>query len=395
MFETLTAAPPDAILGITEAFNRDTNPEKINLSVGVYQDASGGTPVLQCVKQAEQKLLQNEKSKTYLGIDGLPDFCNDVRRLVFGDAVSSDSIAVAQTPGGTGGLRVACDFLANHYVGSRVWYSNPTWANHTSIFEAAGLDAQPYPYLNAARTGLDFDAMLQTLGDQARAGDCVLLHACCHNPTGIDPTIDQWKEIANLLAEKKLLPMIDFAYQGFGQGIDQDAAGLRIVVDHCGDALVASSFSKNFGLYSERVGAVALVAGNAQTAANGLSQLKRIIRTNYSNPPRHGGAIVATILADTALTDLWHRELTEMRQRIGEMRRGLVEGMRRHAANHDFSFLLDQQGMFSYSGLSPMQVDRLKSEHSIYIVGSGRINVAGITPSNLDRLCVALASVLD
>ena len=277
---------------------------------------------------------------------------------------------------------------------SRIWYSNPTWANHPSIFEAAGLESHTYPYLNATRTGLDFAAMLDALRTNTRSGDCVLLHACCHNPTGIDPTPDQWTELAKLMAEKNLLPLVDFAYQGFGDGLEEDALGLRIILQHCDEALVATSFSKNFGLYSERVGAVALVAKDAQQAANGLSQLKRIIRTNYSNPPRHGGAIVATVLGDPVLTQLWHDELAEMRSRIAEMRVQFVTQMKGVAPQQDFSFLLDQKGMFSFSGLTPMQVDRLKSEFSIYIVGSGRINVAGITPANIDRLCSSIAAVL-
>lgn len=394
MFETVSAAPPDSILGITEAFNRDGNPQKINLSVGVYQDADGKTPVLKCVKEAESRLLENEATKTYLGIDGLPDYRQHVRQLVFGSQFPADRVAIAQTPGGTGGVRVACDFLADQFSMSRIWYSNPTWANHPSIFDAAGIEAHTYPYLNASKTGLDFDAMIEGLKSGPRSGDCVLLHACCHNPTGVDPTTAQWQEIAALLAEKNLIPMIDFAYQGFGEGLEADSGGLRMILQHCDEALIASSFSKNFGLYSERVGAVALVAKNAQQTANGLSQLKRIIRTNYSNPPRHGGAIVATVLGDPQLTQLWHEELDQMRTRIAEMRAAFVTKMKTHAPDHDFSFLLNQNGMFSFSGLSAMQVDRLKSEYSIYIVGSGRINVAGITPANIDRLCTSIAAVL-
>ena len=227
-----------------------------------------------------------------------------------------------------------------------------------------------------------------------RAGDCVLLHACCHNPTGVDPTSEQWTKIAQLMAEKNLLPLVDFAYQGFGDGLSEDAVGLRTLLEYCDEALVASSFSKNFGLYSERVGSVALVAKDAEQVANGLSQLKRLIRTNYSNPPRHGGAIVATVLGDRELTTLWHEELNAMRGRIAEMRIAFVAAMKEKSPQQDFAFLLDQKGMFSFSGLSPMQVDQLRSEFSIYIVGSGRINVAGITPANLDRLCTSIAAVL-
>lgn len=395
MFEYLTAAPPDAILGITEAFNRDPNPAKINLSVGVYQDSAGRTPVLRAVKAAEQWLLQNEATKTYLGIDGLKDYCNAVRQLVFGESIDPTRIAVVQTPGGTGGVRVAADLIHAAHPGSTVWYSNPTWANHPAIFEAAGLQTGSYPYLNANKTGLDFAAMIDALQTGARAGDTVLLHACCHNPTGVDLTPDQWRQVAALLKEKQLLPLVDFAYQGFGDGLAEDALGLQILLESCQEALVANSFSKNFGLYSERVGAVSIVAADAQQATVGLSQLKRLVRVNYSNPPRHGGAIVSTVLANQELTTLWHQELAEMRERIASMRNAFVEGMRSRLPQADFSFLLDQKGMFSFSGLTPLQVDRLKSEYSIYIVGSGRINVAGITPANLDPLCDAVAAVFN
>lgn len=394
MFETVTAAPPDSILGLIEAFNRDPNPHKINLSVGVYQDAAGRTPILRCVKAAERRLVEEETTKTYLGIDGLGDYRHHVRQLAFGDAVAAERVAVVQTPGGTGGLRVAADFIAGLMPGAKLWHSNPTWANHPAIFAAAGVPVEVYPYLNAERTGMDFDAMLEALRTGPRPGDVVLLHACCHNPTGIDPTPDQWREIAGVVAERGLLPLVDFAYQGFGDGLDEDARGLHILLDHCDEMLVASSFSKNFGLYSERVGALSLVAAAPQQAEVGLSQLKRLVRSNYSNPPRHGGAIVATVLEDAELTAMWHGELAEMRQRIAEMRLAFVEAMRRRVPDRDFSFLLDQKGMFSFSGLTPMQVDRLKSEHSVYMVGSGRINVAGITHPNLDLLCEAVASVL-
>lgn len=394
MFETLAAAPPDSILGLIDAFNRDPNPHKINLSVGVYQDAAGRTPVLRCVKAAERLLVENETTKTYLGIDGLPDFRHHVQRLAFGESVAADRVAVVQTPGGTSGLRVAGDFIASFLPGATLWHSNPTWANHPAVFAAAGVPVEVYPYLNADRTGLDLDAMLGALREGPRAGDVILLHACCHNPTGVDPTPEQWREITAVIADRRLLPLVDFAYQGFGEGLVEDAQGLHILLDQCEEMLVSSSFSKNFGLYSERVGALSMVATTPQQAEVGLSQLKRLVRTDYSNPPRHGGAIVATVLDDAELTAMWHEELAEMRQRIAEMRQAFVGAMRRHVPDRDFSFLLDQKGMFSFSGLTPMQVDRLKSEHSVYIVGSGRINVAGISHVNLDLLCEAIASVL-
>jgi aspartate/tyrosine/aromatic aminotransferase len=394
MFESLSPAPPDAILGIAEAFRGDSNPDKINLSVGVYQDASGRTPVLECVKQAEQRLIADEPTKSYLGIDGLPSYRQQVQELLFGDAVAPDRVAVLQTPGGTAAVRLAADFIRLALPGATLWHSNPTWANHGAIFAAAGVPTETYAYLDADRTGLDFSAMQAALRDGPRAGDCVLLHACCHNPTGVDPTLEQWQEVAGLLRERALLPVIDFAYQGFGEGLHEDAAGLREVLSSCPEVLVANSFSKNFGLYSERVGAMSLVARNAEIATTAQSQLKRLVRANYSNPPRHGGAIVAEILGDQTLRAEWLEELAAMRGRIAEMRRQFVEALHARSGRHDFSFLLRQRGMFSFSGLTPLQVDRLKSEHSVYIVGSGRINVAGITPANLERLSEAVVAVL-
>lgn len=395
MFESIQPAPPDAILGLTEAFNRDTNPNRINLSVGVYKDTTGKTPILRCVKEAEKKLVDDEATKGYLGIDGLPDYRAHVRRLVFGDQVAEDRISILQTPGGTGGLRVAGDFIADQLKPARIWLSNPTWANHNAVFTSAGVQTEAYPYLNAEKTGLDFQKMLETLSTQASAGDIVLLHACCHNPSGVDPTSEQWAEIAKCVGERGLIPLVDFAYQGFGEGLESDAVGLRAVLNACDEAIVVNSFSKNFGLYSERVGAVSLVAKDAAAASAGLSQLKRLVRSNYSNPPRHGAAIVAAVLDDESLTQMWKEELTEMRERISSMRSAFVQQMNDKQSAQDFSFLLPQRGMFSFSGLSPMQVDQLKNEHSIYIVGSGRINVAGMTEENLPILCDAVASVID
>lgn len=395
MFEFIAQAPPDAILGLSEAFAADPHPQKINLAVGVYKDASGQTPVLRCVKAAERKLIESESTKTYLGIEGLADYRQQVRQLLFGDSLDAARVAVVQTPGGTGGVRVAADFLAGQFPKATVWVSNPTWENHVNIFAASGLGTQSYRYLDSSRTGLDFAAMIDDLSSQTSPGDVVLLHACCHNPTGVDPTLQQWHEIAQVISDKRLLPLIDFAYQGFGQGIDEDARGLQAVLKKCPELLVASSFSKNFGLYSERVGAAVLVAGDASAATAGMSQLKRVVRSNYSNPPRHGAAVVATVLGDEQLAASWREELAQMRDRIAEMRRSLVAALQAGGAKRDFGFLLNQAGMFSYTGLSPMQVDRLRSEKHLYIVGSGRINVAGITPGNLPSLSEALLSVLE
>lgn len=394
MFESISTAPPDAILGLSEAFQRDERADKINLSVGVYKDETGRTPVLECVKAAERRLVEQETTKSYLGIDGLPAYRDAVAKLVFDALVPDERLAIVQTPGGTGAVRVAADLFGTQFAGSKLWHSQPTWANHGAIFHAAGVQTDTYRYLTADKTGLDFSGMMDDLSAGPVAGDAVLLHACCHNPTGVDPDRTQWAAVAQLISERGLLPIVDFAYQGFGRGLEADAAGLREVLKACPEALVCSSFSKNFGLYSERIGALAMVAAQPDAATAGLSQLKRIVRSNYSNPPRHGAAIVATVLADAELTRLWHDELTTMRERIATMREQFVKQMAATGVDRDFGFLLQQQGMFSFSGLNPMQVDQLRSQHSVYIVGSGRINVAGMTAENLPRLCEAIAAVL-
>lgn len=393
-FASLSAAPPDAILGLTEAFLADTNPAKMNLSVGVYKDATGATPILKCVKDAEQRLVQTESTKGYLPIDGHPDYRRHIKRLVFGESFDPDRVASVQSPGGTGGLRVAAAFVADQMRGAKIWMSNPTWANHKNIFAAERVEIGTYRYLTDDRRSLDFAAMVSDLTETASPGDVVLLHACCHNPTGIDPTADQWTQIAGLLAERRLIPLLDFAYQGFGDGVEQDAAAIGTVLEHCDEAIVCNSFSKNFGLYSERVGGVSIVTRDAATTEIVRSQLKRLIRSNYSNPPRHGAAVVATILDDADLTAMWEEELAEMRHRINNLRRTFVETMASTGGGHDFQFLESQRGMFSFSGLTPMQVDELKTKHSIYIVGSGRINVAGMNENKMQGLCDAVASVL-
>ena len=397
MFEHLDTAPPDAILGLTEAFRNDPNPAKINLSVGVYQDAAGQTPVLHCVKAAERRLVEEETSKSYLAIDGLPQFGQLTRELLFGadHEINTSGRAVSlQTPGGTGALRVAADFLRRKLPGATVWCSKPTWVNHPKVFEAADCQVESYEYIDEAGVGLDFTAMIDSL-NKIPAGDVVLLHGCCHNPTGIDPTPDQWTQIAEVIRKRALLPLIDLAYQGFGESL---AADVRCLHEICGDgaeAIVCSSYSKNFGLYSERVGALTLIADQPDTAAAALSHAKVCVRANYSNPPQHGAAIVATVLSDPELRAQWEQELAVMRDRINSMRKRFVETMAAKAPGHDFAFIAAQRGMFSFSGLSPLQVDELRTKHAVYIVtAGGRINVAGITPDNLDRLCTAIAAVL-
>ena len=396
IFSQITAAPADPILGLTEAFKADPRTDKVNLGVGIYKDEAGQTPVLKSVKLAEAKLLEEEKTKSYLGIEGVALYNQAVQQLLFGkdNAIIADGRAVtAQAPGGTGSLRVAAEFVLSNTDSKTIWISNPTWANHKNIFETAGLEIKEYSYYQAETHDLDFDAMMTDL-QQASEGDLVLLHGCCHNPTGIDLNINQWQQVAKLCAEKGLVPLFDFAYQGFGTGIEEDAQGLRAVAAVVPELLVANSFSKNFGLYNERIGAVTLVAKDSESAVRAFSQVKRTIRANYSNPPAHGAMIVSTILNDGELNALWQQELTEMRQRIASMRTLFVESLKAEGVDRDFSFISRQNGMFSFSGLNKEQVARLKDEFGVYIVGSGRISVAGMTKTNMPIICKAIAKVL-
>jgi len=388
MFESFPLAPPDSILGISEAFEKDPRKNKINLTVGVFKDEQGRTPILESVHRAEAKLLESEKTKSYLPIEGGADFNRQVHKLVLGPDMEPGRVAVAHTPGGTGALRVGADTISRHHHHARIWLSNPTWANHGAIFKAAGIEPLTYSYLNSSKTGLDFDAMMHDLESQGRAGDLVCLHACCHNPTGIDPTLDQWYAISELLHKKHLVPFIDFAYQGFGEGLNEDALPLHAILKHNADAVICASFSKNFGLYSERVGALIMIGESPTNTAALLSQVRSSIRSNYSNPPRHGESIVATILADTELSTLWRSEVDAMRYRISEMRNSFIEGMSRLGS--DFRFLASQKGMFSYTGLNAMQADWLKTEKGVYIVGTGRINVAGLSTQTMDTVCQAV-----
>ncbi|NMP27086.1 aspartate/tyrosine/aromatic aminotransferase [Rahnella sp. SAP-1] len=396
MFEKITAAPADPILGLTDLFRADDRQNKINLGIGVYKDETGKTPVLASVKKAEQFLLENETTKTYLSIDGLPDFAHCTQELLFGadsPLIADKRARTAQTPGGTGALRIAADFVATQTSAQRVWVSNPSWPNHVGVFSSAGLQVAEYQYYDAANHALDFDGMLQSLS-QAQAGDIVLFHGCCHNPTGIDPTAAQWQQLADLSVAKGWLPLFDFAYQGFAKGLEEDAEGLRIFAAQHAELLIASSYSKNFGLYNERVGAFTVVAADAATVDRAFSQVKSVIRTNYSNPPAHGASVVATILGNPALRALWEQELSDMRQRIHRMRQLFVTTLQEKGANQDFSFIITQNGMFSFSGLNKEQVLRLREEFGVYAVNSGRINVAGITLDNMAPLCEAIVAVL-
>lgn len=396
MFENITAAPADPILGLADLFRADDRPTKINLGIGVYKDETGKTPVLTSVKKAEAWLLENENTKNYLGIDGIPEFGHCTQELLFGknNALSANKRArTAQTPGGTGALRVAADFLAKNTTTQRVWVSNPSWPNHKSVFNSAGLEVCEYDYYDAQNHSLNFDGLINSL-QAAQAGDVVLFHGCCHNPTGIDPTAEQWKVLAEMSQAKGWLPLFDFAYQGFARGLEEDAEGLRIFAASHQELIVASSYSKNFGLYNERVGACTLVAADADTVDRAFSQMKSVIRANYSNPPAHGASVVATILSNDALRTLWEQELSDMRQRIHRMRQLFVNTLQEKGANRDFSFIINQNGMFSFSGLTKEQVLRLREEFGVYAVASGRVNVAGMTPDNMAPLCEAIVAVL-
>lgn len=396
MFEQVSMAPADPILGLTDAFKNDPRESKINLGVGIYKNESGLTPILATVKEAEKRLLSTETTKSYLSIEGIAAYGVAVQKLLFGadaEIIQSDRARTAQVPGGTGALRTGADFAIKKLGIKKIWVSNPTWANHGHVFKTAGLQVASYDYYNAQTRDLDFDAMLASL-QNVEDGDLVLFHGCCHNPTGIDPTLEQWEVLAKLIAEMGAIPFFDFAYQGFAKGVEEDAQGLRIFAKYNKELLVANSFSKNFGLYNERVGGITLVAQDSEIANSAFSQIKAGIRSNYSNPPAHGAAIVTTILNDSELYKQWVQEVADMRERIQEMRDLFVVTLIEKGVPGDYSFISRQNGMFSFSGLSVEQVTRLKDEFAVYIVGSGRISVAGMTKYNMQPLCAAIAKVI-
>src|SRR3954468_9344290 len=396
MLETIEAAPPDAILGLTEAFKADPNPKKINLSVGVYQDNTGKTPVLDSVRKAGQIVQELLKSMSYLPIPGSPAYAAAVQQLMFGaghEVEVSGRAATSHTPGGTGALRVAADFIHQQMPKATVWLMQPTWPNHPQIFAAAGVPTKSFPYFDPKTNNLAFAEALAAI-QKMPAGDVIMFHGCCHNPTGIDPTPEQWKKLADAVHERGLLPLLDFAYQGFAEGIAEDAAGLKAFARPGAELIVCSSFSKNFGLYCERVGALTVVAKDKNAANTVQSQVKVCIRSNYSNPPAHGAELVTTVLNDPELRKVWEKEVAEMRGRINGMRELLVKTLKAKGVPGDYSFITRQRGMFSFSGLTPEQVEALKQKYAIYIVGSGRINVAGITESNVAPLCEAIADVV-
>jgi aromatic-amino-acid transaminase len=396
LLNAIEMAPRDPILGITEAYNADKNPKKANLGVGVYYDDNGKLPLLECVRKAEAQMMEKLSPRGYLPIDGLVAYDKAVQDLVFGadSAVVKDKRAVtAQAIGGTGALKLGADFLKRFAPNAQVWISDPSWENHRALFESAGFVVNNYPYYDDASHGVNFAGMLDTL-KSVPAGSIILLHACCHNPTGADLTDAQWKEVIAVITSRGLIPFLDMAYQGFGDGIESDGKVVRQFAEAGGPVFVSNSFSKSFSLYGERVGALSIVANNAEEAARVLSQLKRVIRTNYSNPPTHGGQVVATALASPELRALWEEELAGMRVRIREMRKALVEKLKAKAPGHDFDFVIQQRGMFSYSGLTKEQVGRLRDEYSIYAVDTGRICVAALNSGNIDYVVDAIAKVL-
>ncbi|KKB76640.1 aromatic amino acid aminotransferase [Devosia soli] len=388
MFETLSKAPGDKILALMGEYAADSRPTKIDLGVGVYKDEKGVTPVMTAVRKAEEKILSNEKTKTYLGIAGNKGFGTAVLDLVLADSVDRSRVRIAQAPGGTGSLWVLMQLINRARPGARVYVSDPTWANHNPIAINSGLKVATYPYFDAATRGVKFDEMLAAL-DKLSAGDVVLLHGCCHNPTGANLTDSQWDQVADSLKRTGALPFVDLAYLGFGDGIEADAYGTRKILSTVPEALVAFSGSKNFGLYRERVGAAILVARNAEEAEVTNSQLLNIIRGAYSQPPDHGAEIIRTILEDASLRAEWESELAVMRNRMISLRKKLADAIRERSNSTDFDFVADHRGMFSLLGLSNDAVEHLKAGNGVYMTGDSRINVAGIPEDRVGDLADA------
>jgi aromatic-amino-acid transaminase len=395
LLASVPMAPRDPILGVTEVFVADKNPKKVNLGVGVYYDENGKVPLLGCVRQVEQQQVQAGAPRPYLPIDGLQSYDQAVQALVFGAGaplLKEKRVVTVQALGGTGGLKIGADFLKQLSPEAQVWISEPSWENHRALFEAAGFEVQAYPYYDPATRGLKFEAMLAAL-QALPAGSIVVLHSCCHNPTGVDLSQEQWQKVLEVVQARGLVPFLDLAYQGFGDGIDADAVAPRLFAGAMSPIFLSSSFSKSLSLYGERVGAFSLVAGSTDEAARALSQVKRVVRTNYSNPPTHGGDIVARVLNTPELRALWEKELGGMRDRIKAMRKALAEGVQKRSGV-DYSFVVKQRGLFSYTGLSKAQVERLRTEFSIYAIDTGRVCVAALNSGNIDYVADAIAKVI-
>lgn len=396
MFSQLQPVATDPILGLMAAYKEDPNPNKVDLGVGVYKDEQGHTAVLKSVKQAEALRLKQEDTKTYIGMAGDLGFNSHIEKLAFGHGhkvLLSDRVATAHTPGGTGALRVAAEFIKRANPNATIWVTTPTWANHIALFKAAGLNVKEYAYYDYATKALDEAAMFADLA-KVPAGDVVLVHACCHNPSGMDLNFEQWKKFAAVAKERGFTPLVDMAYQGFGTGLDDDAAGLRHLAEQLEELVLCTSCSKNFGLYRERIGAVSIVAADSRTAEVSKANLLNVVRAIYSMPPAHGAIIVSHILDSQELTALWLEELAEMRDRINQYRQLIIDKFAAEGISQDFSFITRQHGMFSFLGINKEQIDRLRSEFSIYMVGSSRVSIAGLNHSNIDYFAKAVATVL-
>jgi aspartate aminotransferase len=395
MFSHLQPVATDPILGLMAAYKEDPNPLKVDLGVGVYKDEQGHTAVLECVKKAEKLRLDHEDSKTYIGMAGDLSFNAHIEKLAFGPhkVLLEGRTTTAHTPGGTGALRVAAEFIKKANPDATIWVTNPTWANHISMFQAAGLKVKEYAYYDYSTKGLQEEQMFAELA-QVPAGDVVLVHACCHNPSGMDLNFAQWQRFAALAKEKGFTPLVDMAYQGFGLGLDEDTQGLRHLANEVPELILCSSCSKNFGLYRERIGAVSVVAADKKTVDIARSVLLSVVRSIYSMPPAHGAIIVSHILDSQELTALWHQELATMRNRINEYRQLIIDKLAAEGVAQDFSFITKQHGMFSFLGINKAQIDRLRSEYSVYMVGSSRVSIAGLNHSNIDYFAKSVAAVL-
>jgi aromatic-amino-acid transaminase len=396
LLSAVELAPRDPILGVSEAFNADRNAHKVNLGVGIYTDDDGKIPLLECVKRAEREIAERASPRGYLPIDGIPVYDKAVQKMLLGadsEIIASGRGVTVQTLGGTGGLKVGADFLRKFAPGAQVWISDPSWENHRALFEGAGFIVNNYPYYAPNTHGLDFNGMRSAL-EALPPSAIVVLHACCHNPTGVDPTSEQWDTIIETVRTRNLIPFVDIAYQGFDRDIDLDASVVRRFAATPGPLFISNSFSKSFSLYGERIGALTVVATDKNESTRVLSQLKRVVRANYSTPPTHGAQIIAMILADPESNALWKKELAAMRERIRGMRQALVHKLAQYAPRANFQFILEQRGMFSYTGLTASQVARLRDEFSVYAVDTGRICVAALNSHNIDYTAKAISAVI-